>query len=161
MEQQEPEVEPYESTLLRSKGTIRWKIHNLSDLVKENTWAAMTITFEARGSLGRNYTWRISLSADDDYLYGRAELIAPVKFRILYHIKFHIVGKPEDVAITEENDSNPREIMSQGDPQKWPIIQRKYLKLLKNEEDTIELSVDVNCFGSETSKGFQVQNYPF
>ncbi len=51
--------------------------------------------------------------------------------------------------------------MNQMEPQKWRIMDKKYLGALRSPEDTLELKVEVTCYGSETSKGFQVQNFPF
>jgi len=64
-----------------------------------------------------------------------------------------IVSLEEDICI--------REITNQTEPQKWKILDKKYLHLLRNSEDLLSLRVDITTYGSETSKEFNIQHYPF
>lgn len=172
---------------MKSKTTIRWKISDLSLIIEDHSWSSLAITFEARGSLGRNYQWRVSLFSDENYLYGRAELISPIKYRIPYQIEFNITNIEGieqglwctfkifiifnldltfkinfcNILIFLEKDLIPREITSQDDPQKWKICSSQYLQQLNNDNNVLELSIQLQCFGSETTQGFQIQNFPY
>ncbi|OXA55846.1 uncharacterized protein LOC110849397 [Folsomia candida] len=151
------------STLIPLSETVRWKIHNVSELVKHSAFSAISIPFEVGvGPTGLS-KWEISLVSHvaSGMLQARARLtglVGHAQSSVTHHVTIWLRRNGSLSQVRYEKDFlRCKETSLPGEPTIWEVIPLEDLQdeasgILDVDADCFDLVVKLTVFGQDVSQ---------
>ncbi|ODN00399.1 hypothetical protein Ocin01_06282 [Orchesella cincta] len=147
----------FKSTLIPIEETVSWKIHNVSHLLKTNTWTAFSLPLEIGLGATELSNWSISLVRNkDSILCARAALLSPKERHrnVTHHLKVAVVSDdgPEYYLPNKDDPDfiEAKETSHIGEPTFWKIAHTT--RISPDAEDCLELIVTMTVYGCDISE---------
>ncbi|CAL8072620.1 unnamed protein product [Orchesella dallaii] len=145
------------TTLIPIEETVSWKIHNVSHLLKTNTWTAYSIPLEIGLGAMEVSRWNVSLVRNkDSILCARAALLSPKERHrnVTHHVKVAVMTDEGPVYYLPNQDdpdfAEAKETSHDGEPTFWKIAHTT--RISPDVDDSLELIVTMTVYGCDISE---------